>query len=94
MSGKAPNKARSSYIQALEEIGATRYEQALASLDKAGRQYPRYAAALQLRGQVLEMGGRRDEAREAYRAAVEADPQYVKPMVQLAEMASWMMAAI
>lgn len=88
VSGKAPNKARGSYIRALENVGREKYDEALSALDKAVRDYPQYAAALQLKGQILEREGRRDEAKAAYRQAVEADPQYAKPLVQLAEMAA------
>jgi tetratricopeptide (TPR) repeat protein len=57
-------------------------------LDKALAAYPKYASALELKGIVLERMGQREAAREAYQRAVEADPAYVKPLVQLSEMAA------
>ena len=88
VSGQAPGKARSNYLHALLDVGENKYEEALVSLDKAVNQYPKYAAALQLKGQILEMSGRREDARAAYLAAIEADPHYGKPMVQMAELAA------
>jgi tetratricopeptide (TPR) repeat protein len=88
VSANAPNKARGNYIRALEEIGANKYPEAVASLDKAIRVYPQYAAAYQFKGQVLEQMGQREAARAAYQQAVTADPAYGKPLIQLAEMAA------
>lgn len=84
----APAKARANYVRALEAINAGKYPEALAALDKAVAAYPQYAAALQLKGGVLELMGQAEAAREAYRQAVAADPAYAKPLVQLAEMAA------
>ena len=84
----APNKARGSYVRALEYLGAKQYPEAIAALDKAVRLYPRYATALQLKGQILELAGEPEAARAAYRQAIAADPAYAKPLVQLAEMAA------
>jgi TolA-binding protein len=84
----APGKARSNYVAAFDTINMGHYPQALASLDKALAAYPKYASALELKGIVLERMGQREAAREAYQRAVEADPAYAKPLVQLAEMAA------
>lgn len=88
VAGKAPGKARSNYINALVAIGTNRYEAALAALDKAVRAYPQYSSAFQLKGEVLEQMGRRDEARECFRQAMAADAAYGKPLIKLAEMAA------
>jgi tetratricopeptide (TPR) repeat protein len=85
---KAPGKARSGYIQALTSIGAGKYEEAVASLDKAIRAFPEYSSAFELKGEVLEQMGRREAARECYRQAIAADAGYGKPAVRLAEMAA------
>jgi TolA-binding protein len=85
---KAPAKARSSYINALVAIGLNKYDDAIASLDKALRAFPQYSSAFQLKGEVLEEMGQRDAARECYRQAMAADPGYGKPLVKLAEMAA------
>ena len=85
---KAPGKARSNYIHALVDIGLNKYDEAIASLDKAVKAFPQYSTAFELKGEVLEVVGQRDAARECYRQAVAADPGYGKPLVKLAEMAA------
>lgn len=84
----APANARASYVRGIEDIDAGRYPEALAALDKALAAYPKYASALQLKGEALERTGQREAARAAYQQAVEADPGYSKPLVQLAQMAA------
>ena len=85
---QAPPKARNNYIQALVATGLGKYVEAISSLDKALRAFPQYSSAFQLKGEVLEVMGRRDEARECFRQAMAADPAYGKPLVKLAEMAA------
>jgi len=55
----APGKARVNYVRALDAINTGKYPEALASLDKAIAAYPEYAAALELKGGVLELMDRR-----------------------------------
>ncbi len=85
---KAPGKARSRYIHALVAIGQNKYQDALSDLDKAVQAFPQYSSAFELKGEVLEEMGQRDAARECYRQAMAADPDYGKPIVKLAEMAA------
>ena len=85
---KAPPKARTNYVHALASIGANKYDEAVAWLDKAVKAFPEYSSAYQLKGEVLEEMGKRDAARECYRQAMAADPGYGKPLVKLAEMAA------
>jgi len=84
----APSKARASFVKAFEDITARKYPEALTALDKAIAVDPQYASAMQLKGNVLEFMAQRAAAREAYQAAAAADPAYVTPLVQLAEMAA------
>jgi tetratricopeptide (TPR) repeat protein len=49
--------------------------------------YPAYAVACSELGAVLEQQDRLREAFAAFRNAVDADPKYIKPMVQLARLA-------
>jgi tetratricopeptide (TPR) repeat protein len=84
----APGKARQNYVRSLEALNAGRLPEALAFLDKAIAAYPQYAAALQVKGYVLELMGQREPAHQAYGQAVAADPAYAKPLVQLADMAA------
>jgi tetratricopeptide (TPR) repeat protein len=85
---KAPAKARTNYVHALVAIGANKYDEAIGWLDKAVKAFPEYSSAFQLKGEVQEEMGKRDEARESYRQAMAADPGYGKPLVKLAEMAA------
>lgn len=50
--------------------------------------YPRYAIAWSKLGQALQNQGRIDEAKEAFDKARQADPGYLKPLVQLAAASS------
>jgi len=84
----APPKARASFVKAFEAMNARKYPEALAALDKAIQAYPQYASAMELRGNALEFTGQRAAARAAYQQAAAADPAYVTPLVQLAEMAA------
>ena len=84
----APAKARSNYVRAFDMINAGKYNEALASLDKAIAAYSKYASALELKGVVLERMGQREAARTAYQQAATVDPAYAKPLVQLADMAA------
>jgi len=85
---KAPAKARSNYVHALVAVGSRKYDDAIASLDKAIKAYPLYSTAFELKGEILEELGQRDAARACYRQAREADADYGKPLVRLAEMAA------
>ena len=82
----APKKARKAYEKALEQLRKRKVEHSKASkeLEKAVKLYPQYAAAWNLLGRtrlsVKDLAG----AREAFQRAIEADPNYVGPYVQLA----------
>jgi len=87
-SAAAPESARRQFIRAMEHTSAREFDEAISALVKAVQIYPQYAAAHQLRGQLLERLQRRQAARAAYEKAAEIDPSYVKPLLQLAEMAA------
>jgi len=87
-SWQAPSAARRLYIQALEQIGARDFNAAIATLDKAAIKYPSYAAAYQMKGQVLDRIGARELARASFERAALADPAYTKPLIQLAQLAA------
>jgi len=83
-----PEAARRAYIRALNASGEKNFDAALKELDKLLTTWPDHAPGWQLRGQILERQARRDQALAAYRRAAEADPDYLKPRVQLAELAA------
>lgn len=84
----APAGARRAYVRALELRSAGSLPEALTELAKALQVDAQYAPALQLRGQIQERMKQREAARASYRAAAQADPKYLKPLVSLAEMAA------
>lgn len=84
----APAAARRAYIHALEARSSGKPDEALREIGKALKADPGYAPALQLKGQILERTGQRGAGRAAYQQAAQADPEYVKPLVALAEMAA------
>jgi Tetratricopeptide repeat len=62
---EVPAKARSEFTRACGEVRAKKLSSAEQRLRKAVQEYPRYAAAWVLLGQVLEAGKRTGEARSA-----------------------------
>lgn len=85
LTAAAPETARKEYVRALEAAGSKEYQKAILLLDRATGIYPPFAAALFLKGVLFERTGQRNNAVQAYRRAAEADPSYVKPLAQLAE---------
>lgn len=81
----APPKARRSFAKA---IAAMRQEEAeprkaLQSLEQAVRQYPEYAAAWSMLGQLRLNSGDIGQARQAFKRSIEADSRYLKPYMPL-----------
>lgn len=87
-SARAPQKARREYISAMEDAYARRNERALAHLRTAKSLFPTYAAAHYLTGYLYDRLAQRDLARQSYEQAAAADPLYVNPILQLAQMAA------
>ena len=82
----APKKARKAYAKATKELRKkkVKYSKVSKELEKAVKIYPKYAAAWNMLGATrLKL---KDEvgARKAFKQAIEADPQYVSPYVELA----------
>ena len=82
----APKKARKAYEKATKELRKKKVKHSKVSkeLEKAVKLYPKYAAAWNLLGatrlKLKDEGG----AREAFKQAIEADPEYVSPYIELA----------
>ncbi len=82
----APKKARKAYEKATKELRKKKVKHSKVSkeLEKAVNLYPKYAPAWNLLGTTrLKL---KDEAgaREAFKQAIEADPEYVSPYIELA----------
>ena len=73
---QVPGRARGEYNKGCSDLKGTKLATAESHLRKAVQDYPRYAAAWVLLGQVLEAGDRMEEARGACSRASDADPEY------------------
>ena len=82
----APKKARKAFEKATKELRKkkVKYSKVSKELEKAVEIYPKYAAAWHLLGatrlKLKDEGG----ASEAFKQAIEADPEYVSPYIELA----------
>jgi hypothetical protein len=82
----APKKARKAFEKATKELRKkkVKYSKVSKELEKAVEIYPKYAAAWNLLGatrlKLKDEGG----ASEAFKQAIEADPEYVSPYIELA----------
>jgi tetratricopeptide (TPR) repeat protein len=83
----APPDARKHYESGEAAAAKSKWLQAEAQFHSALAIYPNYAVALGELGRVLRQQDRLSEAVEALNKARDADPQYVKPVIQLAELA-------
>ena len=82
----APKKARKAYEKATKELRKkkVRHSKVSKELEKAVSLYPKYALAWNLLGATRLKLKDEDGAREAFRRAIEADPEYVRPYIELA----------
>jgi tetratricopeptide (TPR) repeat protein len=83
----APEGAKREYQKAWKEVTEKKFEEALKHLSKAVEQYPQFAAAWSLSGDVNRGINHPDRANEDYNRAIAADPQFVNPYFGLASMA-------
>lgn len=83
----APEKARKEYGRGEALLTKRRWPQAEERFRIAVAVFPAYAPAWSELGVALEQQGRVSEAIAAYRKASEADPKYIKPIVQRARAA-------
>jgi tetratricopeptide (TPR) repeat protein len=84
---QVPGKARGEYRKACSDLKAKKLSNAENHLRKALQEYPRYAAAWVLLGQVLEAGNRIEEARGACSQASGVDSDYGPAYLCLADVA-------
>lgn len=85
---KIPGKAEREYGKACNDLNARKLPSAETHLSKAIQQYPQYAAAWVLMGQVLGASNRVDEARAACAKATAVDPRYTSAYLCLADVAA------
>ena len=82
----APKKARKAYEKATKELRKKKVKHSKVSkeLEKAVNLYPKYAAAWNLLGAIRLKLKDEGGARKAFKQAIEADPEYVSPYIELA----------
>jgi tetratricopeptide (TPR) repeat protein len=85
---KVPGKARGEYRKGCTDLKGKKLASAEDHLRKAVQEYPQYAAAWALLGQVLEAGNRIGEARSACSQASGVDSSYVPAYLCLADVAA------
>jgi tetratricopeptide (TPR) repeat protein len=85
---KVPGKAKGEYRKGCSDLKDKKFASAENHLRKAVQEYPKYAAAWALLGQVLDAGNRVEEARTACVLASGADSSYVPAYLCLADIAA------
>lgn len=80
---KAPEPAKKAYGKGVEAMTDEKWSAAQKNFEKAVAIYPDYARAWSDLGQVLKEQSKAQEARAAWEHAVQADPKYIKPYIQL-----------
>jgi tetratricopeptide (TPR) repeat protein len=83
-----PGKAKGEYRKGCSDLKDKKFASAEEHLRKAVEEYPKYAAAWALLGQVLAAGNRIEEARTACVQAAGADSSYVPAYLCLADIAA------
>jgi tetratricopeptide (TPR) repeat protein len=80
----APKDARRSYEKALDAFKHAKWDEEQRNLERAVEIYPRYADAWFELGMLQARQGKPDMARAYFRQAIQADPKYVQPYLQMA----------
>jgi tetratricopeptide (TPR) repeat protein len=83
----APKLAKKHFEKALKHLKDARLEKAAAELELAVEEYPEYAAAWALLGEVRQQLGHEWGIREAFERSLEADSRYLRPYAPLIRLA-------
>jgi tetratricopeptide (TPR) repeat protein len=84
---EAPPEARRAWEKGMKALENKKWTQAEKELRRAVTIHPEYASAWSALGEALDELSRPVEARDAWGRAIQADPDYVKPYVLLAQLA-------
>jgi tetratricopeptide (TPR) repeat protein len=84
---QAPPEARKAWEKGVKALEDKKWTQAEKELRRAVTIYPEYASAWSALGEALGELSRPLEAPDAWERAIQADPNYVKPYVLLAQLA-------
>ena len=85
---QVPAKAKSEYGKACGDVKGKKFANAEGHLRKAVEEYPQYAAAWVLLGQVLEAGNHSEDAQGACSQASHVDPVYAPAYLCLADISA------
>ena len=85
---KAPDKAKKAYQSAYKELRNKRpsLSKARRQLERAVKEFPDFAAAWQLLGEVHLRRTDEENARQAFAQSISADPKYIRPYLSLASL--------
>ncbi|HBY58977.1 MAG TPA: hypothetical protein DEH78_04100 [Solibacterales bacterium] len=84
----APKEAKKAYEKGLESAKKTKWAEAQTHFQKAVDLYPKYAIAWHELGRVMAMQKNDADARKAFGEAFAADDKFVKPLIDLAQVAA------
>jgi Tfp pilus assembly protein PilF len=82
----APDKARKEFEKGEKDARNKHLDSAARHLEKAVAAYDNYALAWDELGRIYAIGHRTEDARQAFTRAIAADPQYIPPCVNLAQL--------
>jgi tetratricopeptide (TPR) repeat protein len=83
----APSKAKKEYQKGRELESKQKWDEAFGKFEKAVELYPKYAVAWLELGRVQRQKSDRTGARQSFHRALAADPKFIPPYQELAEMA-------
>jgi tetratricopeptide (TPR) repeat protein len=83
----APKDARKAYERGLDALKKKKTDDAVKNFEKAVELYPAYAAAWHELGKLQEAANHPDAARKSFGSAIQADPKFTGPYLELAVMA-------
>jgi tetratricopeptide (TPR) repeat protein len=83
----APRDARKGYERGMDALKKKKTDDAVKNFEKAVELYPAYAAAWHELGKLQEEANHPDAARKSFSAAIQADPKFTNPYLELAVMA-------
>ena len=82
----APRNARKEFEKGEKDARKKQLDRATKHLERAVAEYGDYAVAWDELGRIYAIGHRTEDARRAFTRAVAADPQYIPPCVNLAQL--------
>jgi TolA-binding protein len=84
---EAPKDAKKAYERGVQAVKKEKWQDAQKNLQKAVEIYPKYAAAWYELGRAYNGLGNAEEARKCYDQALAADSKFLKPYLEIADLA-------